>query len=134
MHKTMNGFKAKCLLIIFLSTLIFSCYGEEDSSFSPSKDNVDYVYQAKAGDFAPGQLEAHYRKHGYQFGNISQEEYLVKARELLNAPAGKDVLEKTRPNGDVLHYRVSTKEFAVMAGNGRIRTYFKADYKYWMHQ
>ncbi len=87
-----------------------------------------------AGNFAPGQLEAHYLKHGYQFGNITQEQYLQDAQALLNASPGKDILQKMRPNGDVEHYRVSTGEFAVMTNTGRIRTYFKTDDRYWMRQ
>ena len=90
--------------------------------------------QVKAGDFAPGQLEAHYLKHGYQFGQITQEQYLQEAQALLDAAVGGDVLEKIRPNGDVEHFRVSTGEFAVMTKSGRIRTYFKTDYGYWMRQ
>ena len=88
----------------------------------------------KARDFAPGQLEAHYAKHGYQFGNVTIEQYLQGARDLLNALPGKDLLQKIRPNGDILHYRPSTGEFAVMAESGRIRTYFKTDYRYWQRQ
>ena len=88
----------------------------------------------KAQDFAPGQLEAHYAKHGYKFGKISIEEYLQDARDLLDALPGKDLLQKIRPNGDILHYRPSTGEFAVMADFGRIRTYFKTDYRYWQRQ
>jgi pyocin large subunit-like protein len=86
----------------------------------------------RAGDFAPGQLEAHYLKHGYQFGKITQEQYLQDAQALLDAPAGGDVLEKTRPDGDIEHFRVSTGEFAVMTKRGRIRTYFKTDYGHWI--
>ena len=88
----------------------------------------------KAGDFAPGQLEAHFLKHGYQFGEITQEQYLQGAQALLDAPEGGDVLEKIRPNGDVEHFKVSTGEFAVMTQRGRIRTYFKTDYGYWIRQ
>jgi len=88
----------------------------------------------QAHDFAPGQLEAHYQKHGGQFGAITIDQYLNQAREILDAPAGNDVLEKMRPNGDILHYRVSTGEFAVMTPHGRIRTYFKTDFGYWMRQ
>jgi len=89
----------------------------------------------KAGNFAPGQLEAHYLKHGDQFGGITEEQYLQGARDLLDAPASADVLEKIRPsNGDIEHFRVSTGEFAVMTKRGRIRTYFKTDYGYWMRQ
>ena len=92
------------------------------------------VNAVQAHDFAPGQLEAHYHKHGQQFGAITIDQYLVQARLLLDAPSGDDVLEKIRPNGDILHYRVSTGEFAVMTPHGRIRTYFKTDMRYWMKQ
>jgi pyocin large subunit-like protein len=88
----------------------------------------------KAGDFSSGQLEAHFLKHGAQFGGITQEQYLEGARALLDADAEGDVLEKIRRNGDVEHFRVSTGEFAVMTRRGRIRTYFKTDYEYWLRQ
>jgi pyocin large subunit-like protein len=87
-----------------------------------------------AGGFAPEQLEAHYLKHGYQFGQITQEQYLKGAQALLDAVPGGDVLERIRPNGDVEHFRVSTGEFAVMTKRGRIRTFFKTDYGYWMRE
>lgn len=88
----------------------------------------------KAGNFAQGQLEAHFLKHGDQFGNITQEQYLQGAQALLDAAPGGDILEKIRFNGDVERFRVSTGEFAVMTKRGRIRTYFKTDYGYWMRQ
>jgi len=90
--------------------------------------------QVKADHFAPGQLEAHYLKHGDQFGQITQDQYLQGAQALLDAVPDKDVLERIRPNGDIEHFRVSTGEFAVMTKRGRIRTYFKTDYGYWMRE
>ena len=78
------------------------------------------------------QLEAHYVKHGYQFGQITQDQYLQGAQALLNAAPSGDVLEKIRSNGDIEHFRVSTAELAVMTKRGRIRTYFKSDYWYWI--
>jgi len=92
------------------------------------------VAAVQAHDFAPGQLEAHYEKHGGQFGEITIDQYLDQARNLLDAPPSNDILEKIRPNGDILHYRASTGEFAVMTKRGRIRTYFKTDIGYWMRQ
>jgi pyocin large subunit-like protein len=121
-------------LFIFLCLVAVSCSQRDAGPPSASESSTGQAARVKAGYFAPGQLEAHFLKHEYQFGDISQEDYLEDARALLNAPAGKDVLEKTRPNGDVLHYRISTGEFAVMAADGRIRTYFKTDYRYWMRQ
>ena len=97
-----------------------------------SIQNEDQLPQA--GNFAPGQLEAHYLKHGDQLGYNNQEQYLQGAQALLNAPQGNDVLQKIRPNGDVQRYRPSSGEFAVMTKSGRIRTYFKTDYAYWMRQ
>ncbi len=130
----MRRLKLRYFFLIFVCIFALSCSQRDTSTASLPESNKSYVSDVQAGDFAPGQLEAHYLKHGYQFGNITQEEYLENARALLNTPAGKDVLEKTRSNGDVLHYRLSTGEFAVMARDGRIRTYFKTDYQYWMRQ
>jgi pyocin large subunit-like protein len=88
----------------------------------------------KAKDFGPGQLQAHYLKHGYQFGTITEEDYLMDARKLLDEAPGSNLLEKIRPNGDIEHYKPSTHEFAVMTKTGRIRTYFLARDGYWERQ
>jgi len=130
----MSIFKLRYFFLIFLCIFALSCSQRDTISSSTPESNTSYIVNVNAGDFAPRQLEAHYLKHGYQFGNITQEQYLENARDLLNTPAGADVLEKTRSNGDILRYRVSTGEFAVMSSTGRIRTYFKADYQYWMRQ
>ena len=110
------------LLVIGVSAPL--CYQPDLAAFD--------LVGVRAGDFAPGQLEEHYLKHGYQFGKITQEQYLQDAQALLDAEPGGDILEKIRPNGDVEHFRVSTGEFAVMTKRGRIRTYYKADYGYWL--
>ena len=120
-------------LIGLFCFLAFSCSVRDTSSTAPATQQVS-VTGVQAHDFAVGQLEAHYQKHGMQFGGITIDQYLGQARNLLNAPAGQDVLEKARPNRDILHYRVSTGEFAVMTPRGRIRTYFKTDMRYWMKQ
>lgn len=114
------------LLFIFIGISLPLCYQPDLAAWE--------LTVVKAGNFASGQLEAHYLKHGDQFGQITQEQYLQGARALLDAPAGGDVLEKIRPNGDIKRFRVSTGEFAVMTKRGRIRTYFKTDYGYWLRQ
>jgi pyocin large subunit-like protein len=116
----------RLLFLILIGISVPLCY-------QPDLAVSDYEV-VKAGNFAPGQLEAHYLKHGSQFGKITPERYLLDARELLDATPGGDILEKIRTNGDVKHFRVSTGEFAVMTKRGRIRTYFKADYGYWLRQ
>jgi pyocin large subunit-like protein len=89
----------------------------------------------KAQSFAPGQLQAHFLKHSHEFGAITEADYLEAAQKLLNEAPGPDLLEKRRSNGDVLRYRPSSREFAVMTDTGRIRTYFIADNpRYWEKQ
>ena len=114
--------------LLFIVTGVFAslCYQQDLAAWD--------LTGVRADNFASGQLEAHYLKHGDQFPGTTQEQYLQGAQALLDATAGEDVLEKIRPNGDVEHFRVSTGEFAVMTKRGRIRTYFKTDYRYWMKQ
>lgn len=126
MNSSIRRYISGYLLFIFISFWPPICYAQDIQAAD--------VRTIQAGDFAPGQLEAHYLKHGYQFGSITQEQYLQGARALLDAAAGGDVLEKIRYNGDIEHFRVSTGEFAVMTKRGRIRTYFKTDYGYWIKQ
>ncbi|MFC1752716.1 hypothetical protein ACFL96_04895 [Thermoproteota archaeon] len=128
--------RAKLLFISLVFCLGFiSCSGQDNAATTQKSDSAAIRMRSIwAKDFAPGQLEAHYKKHKSEFANITIEEYLGRARSLLNAPVDRDVLEKVRSNGDILHYRVSTGEFAVMTSSGRIRTYFKTNYSYWMRQ
>jgi len=114
-----------------LSVLILITGSVELFCFQPDLAAWDAT-GVRAGDFAPGKLDQHYLKHGYQFGNITEDQYLEGARALLDAPAGEDILERVRYNGDIEHFKLSTGEFAVMTKRGRIRTYFKTDYGYWM--
>jgi len=134
MLKLHKNIRFSFLFIVLVGALLVfnSCSDRNQAQESSSISQVRTFVLAR--DFAPGQLEAHYNKHKYEFGDISQEEYLNNARLLLNSAPSGDILEKRRSNGDVLHYRVSNSEFAVMARDGRIRTYFKADYKYWLKQ
>lgn len=123
-------------LIIFFGLIISlaSCSQQETAVPLDSESSTIQIRGVWAKDFAPGQLESHYLKHRYEFGDITKEEYLNNARILLNSSPGKDILEKQRDNGDILRYRISTGEFAVMANDGRIRTYFKTNYRYWLRQ
>ena len=130
----MRRLKSIYFFIVLMCLFALSCSSQEAQAPNILEANKSYVSSAQVGDFAPGQLQAHYQKHGYQFGNISQDEYLAGARALLSASPDNDLLEKRRSNGDILHYRVSTGEFAVVAGDGRIRTYFRTDYQYWLRQ
>jgi len=71
-------------------------------------------------------LESHYLKHGSEFGDISKEEYLRRANDLITTKS-VDVLTKYEEDGDKLFYLKSTNEFLVLSTDGYIRTYFKPD-------
>jgi pyocin large subunit-like protein len=74
------------------------------------------------------QLDNHYVKHVIrqkEFGNLSKEEYLRRAQELVTSQPGGDILVKKRSNGDRLFYNKRTNEFAVLTEDGIIRTFFK---------
>ncbi len=122
---------------MFLLAIIYSFFptSKETGIVSTTKQNTSvYTERVKAANFLSGQLQAHFLKHGYQFGEITELDYLEDARKLLDASPDGDVLEKIRDNGDIEHYRESTHEFAVMTKMGCIRTFFKANNAYWDRQ
>ncbi|MBQ9948597.1 MAG: hypothetical protein IJO91_09440 [Oscillospiraceae bacterium] len=83
--------------------------------------------------------ESHYEKHGHEFthlfGEITMEEYLEHANELINSDAD-DILNKYDEDGDYMYFRKSTEEFLVLSKDGYIRTYFipTAGIDYWNRQ
>jgi len=126
-------FYSAIFVLLLCLSFFSSCSSEKQSDYSYSQPK-SYALIVQADNFAYGQLEVHYLKHKNEFGAITQEEYLDRARDLLNSVPSKDVLEKIRSDGDILRYRISAREFAVMTRSGRIKTYFKADYRYWLRQ
>ena len=92
----------------------------EDEAAAPKAQDRDVYYY-----FASQQLfDSHYEKHGSEFGNITQEQYLDQVNALMQSQ-NEEVLTKTRSNGDVMFYRETTNEFAVKTVKNVIKTYFK---------
>jgi filamentous hemagglutinin len=82
----------------------------------------------EGGGFASdAQRQDHFDRHGSDFGAATPEEYERQADDFLNGPRGDEVLEKVRPNGDIVRYNPTTDEFGVTRADGTIRTYFKPD-------
>lgn len=69
--------------------------------------------------------QRHINKHLAEYGGISEEEYVRRARKLLQSKASDDILTLTRSDGSISKYRISTNEFAVGTKDGDIRTAFK---------
>ena len=79
--------------------------------------------------------DSHYVKHGHEFGDITQEEYLQKANELI-ASVADTILKKYEDDGDLMYFNTATDEFLVLSPDGYIRTYFIPDdgIEYWERQ
>ncbi|APR86876.1 hypothetical protein A7982_12225 [Minicystis rosea] len=87
----------------------------------------------RAPVFAPGQLERHFEKHGWDMGFTTKEAYLQAAQALVRGGPGVEILHR---GGDTLFYKESTNEFAVLSSANVIRTYFQPDggRRYWERQ
>lgn len=68
-------------------------------------------------------MDIHYKKHKDEFGDITIDEYLEGANNLINQ-LSDTVLTKTEDDGDTLYYDTKTWEFVVLSNDGYIRTYF----------
>ena len=75
--------------------------------------------------FRPGSLTTHHGKHGAEFGDVSQSEYLQRARSF--ASEGGDFLEQQVGNF-VVKYDSTTRRTLVGHTRSReIRTFYVAD-------
>jgi hypothetical protein len=81
-----------------------------------------------SGKFASqAKLQDHFERHGSDFGAQSPAEYQDQASNFTTGEKPAGVLEKVRPNGDVVRYDPNTDEFGVASRDGIIRTYYKPD-------
>ncbi len=69
------------------------------------------------------QFDEHFQKHGREFGNITQSEYLRLAQELRDAPPSGPILE-ARKGAVVTKFDRRTKYFGAFNADGTIRTFF----------
>jgi pyocin large subunit-like protein len=69
-------------------------------------------------------FEEHYAKHGREFGNISAQEYLLRAQALRDAPVGGPILEAHTPDGIVSRFDRKSGAFGAYNPDRTIRTFF----------
>jgi pyocin large subunit-like protein len=69
-------------------------------------------------------FDEHYAKHGREFGNVSQGEYLRMAQDLRDAPAGGPILQALKPGGVITRFDRRTSAFGAYNADGTIRTFF----------
>jgi len=114
-----------CLMCV-LVMLSFAACGSSDqgngSSYVSTESTADgSQFRTKA------MLDSHYEKHVQdqdEFGNITKDEYLKMAQNLVDHP-GKSVLTKKDSDGNTLYYDKDNNTFAVKSPDGYIRTFFK---------
>ena len=91
---------------------------EETTTTEEEREYVEYSFRSEK------QYVSHYEKHGHEFGDITIEEYLHMANDLINSDS--DTLHtKISKDGDYLFYDEATNEFLVLSDDGYIRTFFK---------
>jgi pyocin large subunit-like protein len=69
-------------------------------------------------------LHEHFLKHGHEFGNITEQQYLRMAQRLRDARPGKEVLESRRPDGGGAKFDRKRGWFVAYDPSGAIRTFF----------
>jgi pyocin large subunit-like protein len=84
------------------------------------------LFASGPGFRSRAQLDEHYSKHGAEFGNISEQDYLRLAQDLRDAPAppGGPILEARRPNGEFSRFDRRHGYFGAYNPDRTIRTFF----------
>lgn len=111
------------VLLVWLPTS--ACSRGGDAIFV---DNEEYSSQEVEQDYGFSsyeELREHYSKHGNEFGSITQDEYLRRAKALRDAPVGGNVLQIIRSDGRRTRFDRDTGNFLVFVSDGTIITFFR---------
>ena len=119
--------------------------GESNSLKNISKNNTNYnkddgIMNNKKwleSEFpSEKKFNKHIEKHLQEYDNITEEEYLETARELLADNLSEDVEGFVSDEGFLFKYRKSTNDFSIGRSDGNISTLFKPKegYEYWLEQ
>jgi pyocin large subunit-like protein len=69
-------------------------------------------------------FDAHYEKHGAEFGKITRDEYLRLAQKLRDSPAKGNILQNVRGDGVITKFDRKHGYFGAYNPDGTIRTFF----------
>lgn len=70
-------------------------------------------------------LTEHFEKHGAEFGQLTEGEYLRRAQALRDRVAGGEILEARRTDGVVTRFDRGSGDFLAFDPDYTIRTYFR---------
>jgi hypothetical protein len=101
----------------------------DDTTTVPVESGRQYTFRNQT------RYDEHYEKHGAEFGDITKEQYLELANELINSTSDR-VLHKYSEDGDYMYFDQDTNYFLVLSEDGYIRTFFipSAGINYWNRQ
>lgn len=95
---------------------------------------IDYRKAVFAGS---RDIKWHLEKHRSEFPGWTEDQYLQRAREILQAQLESGELEEiSRSDGSISRYCFSTNEFVATTSDGNIRTFFKPKERevYWEYE
>lgn len=122
--KAFGAFRVALILFFLLPPVAFS-----QVSLPPASDPVSQaplsIARPDIGFATPQKLHEHYQKHGREFGKITQDEYLRRAQELRDQPAGGDILQAVRNDGVITRFDRKRGAFLAYNPDATIRTFFK---------
>jgi hypothetical protein len=92
----------------------------------PASNRTDPRLRA-IGFTSRSKLHDHFLKHGREFGNITEAQYLSMAQDLRDAPLSKTIIETEQVGGTVSRFNRSTGAFLAFNTDLTIRTFFRPD-------
>lgn len=115
---------------------IFNNRSKNDVNYGQNNDIINDKKWLKSNFSSEKKFNKHIEKHLDEYGDITPEEYLNKARELLAEPLNEDVEGFISKDGFIFKYRKSTNDFTIGRTDEKISTLFKPidGYKYWLQQ
>lgn len=97
---------------------------ERPPATAPARQPAERGGRRDIGFASQQKLVEHFRKHGGEFGAPSAQEYLRRAQELRDRPAGDKVLEHVREDGVVTRFDRADGAFLAFDADLTIRTFF----------
>lgn len=106
---------------------------KQSNRYKIYNERISGTYWKNATFASDRSLKTHINKHLKEFDNISEEEYLQKARDLLNAELSDNIKGFMTQQKLIFKYDVKNNEFVIGSNKGFISTYFKPKpgIKYW---
>jgi hypothetical protein len=109
------------------STVTSAVGGSNSGSAStrPATSNRADPRLRKIGFRSYNKLHSHYLKHGREFGNITEEQYLALAQDIRDAPLSKTIIEAEQVGGTISRFDRSTGGFIAFNTDLTLRTFFR---------